>query len=195
MKWPEFKLCLPAWIEDYCSTLEDAYHDVESRMQVAIALSRMNVAEGSGGPFGAAIFEQRTGRFVAPGVNLVVKRASSLAHAEVVAIMTAQTLLGTYALNQAAGAPYQLVSSTEPCAMCMGAIPWSGLSSLVCGASDADARAVGFEEGDKPGDWRAGYARRGIDVTCHICAEDAAQVLRDYAEAGGKIYNSKASQR
>jgi tRNA(Arg) A34 adenosine deaminase TadA len=192
MSVPDFQLCLPPWLDAHCATLREPYHDVESRMQVAIALSRINVEQGTGGPFGAAIFEHDTGRFVAPGVNLVLGSACSIAHAEMVAIMVAQTLLGTHSLRRAAGAPYQLVSSTEPCAMCMGAIPWSGISSLLCGAGESEARRVGFDEGDKPRDWRVGYARRGIEVTTGVCADAAAQVLRDYVNSGGKIYNADA---
>ena len=37
------------------------------------------------------------------------------------------------------GRAFELVTTTEPCAMCLGAIPWSGLSSVVCGARDQDA--------------------------------------------------------
>jgi tRNA(Arg) A34 adenosine deaminase TadA len=192
MSSPHFQLSLPDWVQPYVASLPDQIQEASARMQVAIALARHNVDNGTGGPFGAAIFEQNSGRLAAVGMNLVVREHCSLAHAEMVAIMMAQSTLKTYDLGRAAGAPYQLVSSTEPCAMCMGAIPWSGVQSLVCGANDADARAVGFDEGEKPSDWQSGYRRRGIAVACGVCGEDAARVLRDYAASGGDIYNSGA---
>ena len=194
MKWPRFTIDLPGWAQEYCATLTAPRLAVTDRMEVAITLSRLNVLHGTGGPFGAAIFERATGRFVAPGMNLVVGSHCSVAHAEIVAIMIAQSVLQTYNLATAAGAPYELVASTEPCAMCMGAIPWSGVNSLVCGARDEDARDVGFEEGDKPADWKQGYRSRGIDVQCGVLSKAAAQVLRDYAASGGPIYNANAME-
>ena len=45
----------------------------------------------------------------------------------------------------------ELVASTEPCAQCFGATPWSGVRRLVCGARGSeDARAIGFERGTEP---------------------------------------------
>ena len=75
--------------------------------------------------------------------------------------------------------------------MCLGAIPWSGVRRVVCGARDADARAVGFDEGDKPTDWVAGLMRRGIDVQRDVCRAAATQVLRDYVAGGGVFYNGQ----
>jgi tRNA(Arg) A34 adenosine deaminase TadA len=67
-----------------------------------------------------------------------------------VAIMIAQKILGNFDLGDASVPAYELVTSTEPCAMCLGATPWSGVRGLVCGARDEDASAVGFDEGSKP---------------------------------------------
>ena len=41
----------------------------------------------------------------------------------------------------------EMVASTQPCAMCLGATPWSGIRRLVCGARDEDAEEIGFDEG------------------------------------------------
>jgi tRNA(Arg) A34 adenosine deaminase TadA len=150
-------------------------------MRLAVSLARENVGHG-GGPFGAVIVEAESGRVVAPGVNLVVPLNSSLAHA-------AQQLAGTYDLGAPGLPPLQLVTSTEPCAMCLGAIPWSGIRSLVCGACGEDAERIGFHEGDKPDGWPEALARRGISVHRGICPEEAAGVLADYESAGGRIYN------
>jgi tRNA(Arg) A34 adenosine deaminase TadA len=73
--------------------------------------------------------------------------------------------------------------------MCLGALPWAGIHSLVCGAREEDARAVGFDEGDKPADWIAGLERRGIRVTRDVRREEARQILEDYVRRGGVVYN------
>jgi len=73
--------------------------------------------------------------------------------------------------------------------MCFGAIPWSGVTSIVCGAHQADAEAAGFDEGEKPHDWARALQRRGIEVTLDVMRQQAARVLLDYARDAGTIYN------
>ena len=73
--------------------------------------------------------------------------------------------------------------------MCFGAVPWSGVSSMICGARKADAEAAGFDEGDKPADWAETLWRRGITVQLNVLRSDAAKVLSDYAAGGGAIYH------
>ena len=75
--------------------------------------------------------------------------------------------------------------------MCLGAIPWSGVRGLVCGARDADARGIGFDEGAKPTDWVEALESRGIRVRQDVCRDEAVAVLREYAENGGPIYNAR----
>lgn len=156
-------------------------------MELAIALAAENAARGSGGPFGAAVFERRSGRLVAVGVNRVVASGLSSAHAEMLALSLAQRARGSFDL--ASGAALELVTSSEPCAMCFGAIPWSGVASLVCGARAADAAAIGFDEGPKPRDWAAALERRGIAVVRDVRRAGAIAVLRAYQAAGRPIYN------
>jgi tRNA(Arg) A34 adenosine deaminase TadA len=160
-------------------------------MRLAIELSRLNVEHGTGGPFGAGIFDLSTNRLVAPGVNLVTTANLSAAHAEVVAIMVAQQVVGHFDLGGQGRPPYELVASTEPCAMCFGSVPWSGVRQLVCGARDEDARSIGFDEGPKMSDWVSSLEQRGISVVRDTCRDEAAAVLRNYAESGGEIYNAR----
>jgi tRNA(Arg) A34 adenosine deaminase TadA len=178
---------LPVWL-DALNAADIVLPEVGARAAFAVDLARRNVQAGTGGPFGAAVFERDTGRMLAAGVNLVATARCSVLHAEMVALMTAQARLGQYDL---AAGPHalELVTSCEPCAMCYGAIPWSGVKRLICCARDEDARAVGFDEGDKRDDWRACLERRGVAVLCDLHRDDAAQVLRDYQTGGGAIYN------
>ena len=189
MRFPRVVLRLPDWVED---TLADrVYPTVEDRMRLAVELSRLNVRHGSGGPFGAAIFEWETGELLAPGVNLVVGANCSVFHAEMVAIMVAQQTVGDFDLGGEDRPAYELVASTEPCAMCLGATPWSGVRRLVCGARDEDAGAIGFDEGEKPIRWVPALEWRGIAVVRDVLREEAASVLSEYAVSGGEIDNPR----
>jgi len=189
--FPEVTLRLPGWVGELSPDGDRVYRTVEERMRFAVELSRLNVGHGTGGPFGAAIFERETGRLLAPGVNLVVGSGCSVFHAEMVAIMVAQKVVGTFDLGADNLPPYELVATTEPCAMCLGATPWSGVRHLVCGARDEDARAVGFDEGSKMSEWVGSLEDRGISVERNVLREEAVAVLREYAERGGEIYNSR----
>jgi len=139
MRFPRVTLRLPAWVEELLAEEDRIYPTVEDRMRLAVELSRFNIQRRTGGPFGAAIFERETGRLLAPGVNLVTSLDCSVFHAEMVAIMVAQSVVGDLDLGGPEHPPYELVASTQPCAMCLGATPWSGARHLVCGARDEDA--------------------------------------------------------
>jgi tRNA(Arg) A34 adenosine deaminase TadA len=160
-------------------------------MGLVIHLARTNVARSTGGPFGAAVFDIETGEILAPGVNMVVPANAALAHAEMLAIAFAGRALDSFDLGVRAT---ELVSSAEPCAMCLGAVPWSGVRRLVCGARDEDARRIGFDEGDKPTDWVGRLRQRGIEVVQDVFRTEATSVLEDYARSGGPIYNGRGGE-
>lgn len=73
--------------------------------------------------------------------------------------------------------------------MCLGAIPWSGLRRVGCGAHGEDAAAIGFDEGAKPADWLGALQQRGIEVARDVLRDEARAVLQQYARTGGRIYN------
>ena len=191
MRFPQVEFSLPGWVEEFLAEPETVYADVEERMRLVIELSRLNIDHDTGGPFGAGIFDLSTHRLVAPGVNLVTTSNLSTTHAEMVAIMVAQRVVGHFDLGGARQPPYELVASTEPCAQCFGATPWSGVRRLVCGARDEDARDIGFDEGPKLPDWAEALEERGISVVKDACRDEAAAVLHHYAESGGAIYNAR----
>ncbi len=186
---PEICVSLPPWVEQFIAASPGVYRDAEEQMRFVIALARENVRHGTGGPFAAAVFDGK-GRLVAPGINLVTAANCSVLHAEIVALMLAQKSLARYDLGDGGKQRFDLVATTEPCAMCFGAVPWSGVQQLVCGARDEDARAIGFDEGPKLPDWVSALNSRGITVQCDVLREEAAAVLREYVAAGGVIYNA-----
>jgi tRNA(Arg) A34 adenosine deaminase TadA len=160
-------------------------------MRFVIELSEMNIKNETGGPFGAGIFEQDSGKLIAVGVNVVLDTNCSLAHAEMMCIGLAQQKLRTFDLGTEGMPAYELASSTEPCAMCLGAIPWSGIRRLLCGARGQDACDIGFDEGGKVPDWADTLAIRGITVVQDVLRKEARDVLKNYKESGGLIYNGR----
>ena len=178
---------LPAWFDAWVGTLPARLDDDAAAMAVALEACRRNLDNGTGGPFGAALIEEETRRLLGIGVNLVVSGRASVLHAEIVALTLAQQRAGNDNLA-AGGRAVTLYSTAEPCAMCLGAIPWSGVNRVVCGARDADVRAVGFDEGDKPVRWVEKFRRRGIAVTRDVRRAEAVGLLARYAAEGGVQY-------
>jgi tRNA(Arg) A34 adenosine deaminase TadA len=189
MHYPDHPFKLPDWVKAFTQDQPTHIPDLEKRMQFAVNLSRVNVDRKTGGPFGAAVFETDTGRLVCPGVNLVTHMNCSIAHAEMVALALAQQIVGHYDLS-AQGKTHELVTSTEPCAMCLGAIAWSGVQRVVYGASTADAEKIGFDEGHKPAQGTLCLQEQGIEVIPEVLRVEASAVLQHYKNTGGNIYNS-----
>lgn len=183
-----FTMTLPPWVASI-TDFGGVYESDLDKMNLANALAMGNVTNRTGGPFGAAIFDDTTHQLIAPGVNLVVPQANPTAHAEIVAMGLAGTRLGHHDLGDDGSRPVVLATSVEPCAMCLGAIPWSGITRLLIGATDGDARSVGFDEGDKPSDWVVSLRARGIMVEQDVQREHAILALNTYLNEGGEIYN------
>ena len=176
---------LPSWLEHYMQA-SNGGESIEQKMRFVIEASKLNIEHKTGGPFAAAIFDCKSHQLISLGVNVVTSQNCSILHAEMCAIMLAQKRLETFDLSSKGD--YELVTTTEPCAMCFGAIPWSGIKRVVSGASDSDARAVGFDEGEKVESWKDALEKRGIEVIDFILQEQANKVLQYYKKSNGIIY-------
>ncbi len=185
----DFTIRLPHWVGELLAHSPKIFRTREDRMRFVVTLARENVQRQTGGPFGAGVFDAN-GYLVAPGVNVVVTYNCSILHAEMVAIALAQKKLGRYDISDEGKSDYELVASTEPCAMCFGAIPWSGVTRLVCGARDEDARCIGFNEGPKLPNWQQALEERGVQVSRDVLRQEAVDVLNLYVKVGGVIYNA-----
>lgn len=192
--WPVPAFRLPDWTGEIAGPPGGAFPTEKQRMALAVALARRNAVEG-GGPFGAAVFTIGEGHLVAPGMNLVLPAGSSVAHAEVVALTVAQQAVGAFDLDDGTGGRYELVTSAAPCIQCFGAVIWSGVTRLVCGARREDVEAIGFDEGPVPADWVEQLEARGIAVSRDVLRDEAAAVLREYAASGAPIYNARRDGR
>jgi tRNA(adenine34) deaminase len=97
-------------------------------------------------PIGAVLV--RDGVILAEGKNEVETRQDATAHAEMLAIAEAQSLLKTWRLNGTT-----LYVTKEPCPMCAGALAHVRVDRIVFGVSDPKAGACGgaFQLFDLPG--------------------------------------------
>lgn len=111
----------------------------EKFMRIAIQLSELNVTKGLGGPFGAVIVKD--GKIIGESANTVNRTVDPTAHAEIAAIRLACKNLNTIELTGAI-----IYTSCEPCPMCLGAIYWSGISTIYYGNTKKDAAAIDFDD-------------------------------------------------
>jgi tRNA(Arg) A34 adenosine deaminase TadA len=187
MATEEIRIVLPAWVDETFDRTA-VYDGDEARMRVAVEAARQNVLRDAGGPFAAAVFERYSGRLVAVGVNLVVPMRNSALHGEVVAYMVAQQRVGAFSLS-ADGVERELFSSCEPCAMCLGATLWSGISRVVWAATREDACELGFEEGPVFPESYDYVRARGVRYEGPVLRAEGRAVLELYLRGGGPIYN------
>lgn len=191
MLYAQVHLTLPAWVHESVDT-QRVYVGDAAKVELAIALSRMNIEAGSGGPFGAAVFGPDE-RIISVGVNRVLPHTCSLAHAETMAYMLAQQRTQRARLNEDAIGerlgPITLATSSQPCCQCYGATIWAGVDRLVIGARSEDVETLTeFDEGPLPADWIGELERRGIEVVRDVHRDLARDVLRAYGESGGERY-------
>lgn len=181
-------ILLPEWFDAFANGAV-LCPGVEAQMRFAIALARENVVRHTGGPFGAAVFESATGRLVGAGVNSVERLNNSVLHAEVLALMQAEQAAGSFSLRGNSLPEHVLVTSCEPCAMCLGAIHWSGVQRVVIAASRDDALRIGFDEGPVFPESYAYLQGRGVTIVRDVLADEARSVMESYQQQGGLVYN------
>ena len=187
----QLSLHLPAWVDTFLSDYAFPLADNLDRIRFVLALTERNIREGTGGPFGAAVFERDSGNLVSVGVNVVMVTECSAAHAELMALMLAQKKLGSYDLSRKGLPPHQLVSSGKMCAMCLGNVCWSGVREVVSSAEPEDGEGItGFDGGPTPPDYNAQLERRGIRLFPETLRDEGRRVLQLYVDLGGFVYNA-----
>ena len=191
-----FSIGLPSWVQGECQAFGwGPAPDPLRRLAFVLRLARRNFEEQSGGPFAAAVFRMDTCELVAAGVNRVVSSNSSAAHAEIVALTLAQRFYGNFDLGATNLPPHQLVVSWRPCAMCFGALPWSGVRSLlIAGSGDELEQITGFDEGPIHPRWQEELTQRGIAVEQGPTQREALAVIHDFAASGAPVYNGRRSE-
>jgi len=159
---------------------------VEKATKIIIGLQadmKNFISEGSG-PFVAAIYDDKD-NLIIKTTNSVVKDTCSHNHAEINAIKEVEKIYGQYDLSQH---NLSLYITAEPCMMCIGAIMWSGIKNVYYGIPSQTVESItGFDEGFKP-DWINEFKARGITVYGNIASEFGEKALKEYMQAGHKVY-------
>jgi tRNA(adenine34) deaminase len=138
-----------------------------------LALEEAEKALASGDvPVGAVIFNEQ-GQVVATGHNERELHQDPTAHAEIVAIRRAANVIGQWRLENCT-----MAVTLEPCPMCAGAIAQSRISTLVIGAWDQKAGAVGSM-------WdllRDPRTLNKVEVRGGILEDDCAALLKEFIQ-------------
>jgi tRNA(Arg) A34 adenosine deaminase TadA len=95
-------------------------------------------------PFGALLAD-RTGRVLLSAENTVVTGSDATGHAETNLVRLATAHHSTAELRE-----MTLYTSTEPCAMCSGAIYWSGIGAVVFALAEDELRAMTGDDPENP---------------------------------------------
>ena len=113
---------------------------IQTVMELAIKQARETMNKDLGGPFGAAVIDEN-GKLLSVTSNSVLNDHDPTAHAEMNAIREAAKKKGTHDLSHCT-----LITTAYPCPMCLGAIIWSNIQTVVYGCRPKDAEAIGFRD-------------------------------------------------
>ena len=108
-----------------------------SFLKMAVDEAFIGMRAGEGGPFGAII--TMDGKIIGRGHNTVLLSSDPTAHAEVNAIREACRQLKRPHLTGAV-----IYSNFEPCPMCLAAIYWADIRSLIFSKGRKEAEEIGF---------------------------------------------------
>ena len=153
--------------------------DPRTFMARAIELSRLHMAAGEGGPFGAVVVKD--GLIVGEGWNRVTSTCDPTAHAEVTAIRQACASLGTFSLQGC-----EIYTSCEPCPMCLSAIYWARLGRIWYANDQADAAAIAFDDAWLYREVALPLPDRSLPLT-QLMREEALAVFRAWDAKADKI--------
>ncbi|HEU4327893.1 MAG TPA: nucleoside deaminase [Roseiflexaceae bacterium] len=146
-------------------------HDLQ-HVRAAIALAAQARTHGNH-PFGALLVDEH-GQVLLEAENTVVTDRDVTAHAETNLVRLAWRSLSPQQLARCT-----LYASTEPCAMCAGAIHWSGIGRVVYGLPSSGLYAITGPSPDElalPCREVFARAQRPIDVVGPLLEEEASSV-------------------
>jgi tRNA(Arg) A34 adenosine deaminase TadA len=149
-------------------------------LRLAIAVSRRSREHGNH-PFGAVLADA-SGVVLLEAENSVVTTGDVTGHAETNLIRAASSTLPLKVLARAT-----LYASTEPCAMCAGAIYWSGVGRLVYAMAETDLLAITGDHPENPTldlgcRLVLGAGQRSVDVVGPALAGEAMAVHEGFWE-------------
>jgi len=140
-------------------------------MRAALAVAQNSLVSGDV-PVGAIIIN-KNGEIIATGHNERELHNDPTAHAEIVALRRASQITGQWRLED-----HTIVVTLEPCAMCAGAIAQSRISTVVFGAWDEKAGAVG-SVWDLLRDPRSLFT---VEVRGGVLADECSAILKSFIQ-------------
>lgn len=144
----------------------------EKFIDIAIELSKKAVY-----PYGAIIV--KNGDIIGRSDSNVPVSKTAYSHAELRAIEDAMDHLGGH-LCAEGGKDCVIYSSCEPCAMCMGAILYTGIEKLVYGATLEDSKECVNDILVKAQVVADNCKNRNIEIIKELHREKAVEVLRNF---------------
>jgi tRNA(Arg) A34 adenosine deaminase TadA len=144
----------------------------EEFMLLAFDLARAAVEHGNQ-PFGALVVKE--GEIIVQAESTKITTQDCSRHAELTVASRAAMFLSKEDLKEST-----LYTSTEPCAMCTGAIYWSGIGRLVYGCPNEDLSQF---SGDNLGISSREILSRGtreVEVVGPILRDEAVEIHRSY---------------
>ncbi len=148
-------------------------------MRLAVEAARKGIADGQS-PFGCAI--ACDDRILAVAHNTVVASTDVTAHAEINALRAACRVAEQIHLNDC------LVATTcEPCPMCMAALHWARVETVVFGASIADAESAGFNELHVPAAEVLKVGGSNVQLEPGVLANECRQLFRDWQRRPDRV--------
>jgi tRNA(Arg) A34 adenosine deaminase TadA len=141
-------------------------------MQHALDMAREAEAAGEV-PVGAVIVDTKNRKIIAQSFNRVIMDHDPTAHAEILAIRSAGSLLGRERLIEC-----DLYVTLEPCPMCAQAISLSRIRRLYYGAGDP--KSGGVDHGARV--LKASSAHHKPEIYSGIHERECAQILKDFFE-------------
>ena len=150
-----------------------------SFLERALEIAAAHSADGKNGPFGAVVVKNE--KVIAEGWNRVVTNRDPTAHAEIVAIRNACQALHTHKLSGCT-----IYCSCEPCPMCLSAIYWARIDTIVFAASQEDAAYAGFDDSFLYNEMEKTWRQREVTAQQHL-AEQGRVVLQKWIDNPNKI--------
>jgi tRNA(adenine34) deaminase len=137
----------------------------EHFMKLALREAENAFSEGEV-PVGAIVVINN--RVISRGYNMVEKLKDPTAHAEMIALTSAFSSLGSKYLQDAT-----LYVTVEPCLMCAGALHWSKIGKIVWGAEDVKNGHQVYTENRNP-------FHPKTQILTGLLAEDAASLMKAF---------------
>ena len=139
-------------------------------------------------PYGAVIVKDN--KIIGRSDSDTPVSKSGFSHAELRAIEDAMNHLGGH-LCAEGGKEVTIYSSCEPCAMCMGAILYTGIERLVYGATLEDSKECVNEILAKSSDVAEVCNNRKIEIVPEFQREEAVKVLKEWKISNTQLKTGK----